>query len=211
MIIPVTIYLDDQRVQLEGSDLESVLTSAKQKLAATGRVVVEVQVDGQSLLGETFEQQRNVPLKDAELRLYSADPHDLAVGTLEQVRGRLDDILDAQRQAAELFQQDQVAQGMAQVGRTIEAWQQVQQAVLSSMQLLGIDLDEKTVDGETLEQIADALIDKLRGLRDLLAAADTVGLADTLGYEWPETVERWDRLITELVKWIEEDSSSNAQ
>lgn len=203
----MAIFLDDKPVQLEGGDLESVLATASARLGERGRVVVEVQLDGLAIVAGNYAEHQCTSVSDAELRLYSADPHELAVTTLQQVKAHLDQARQAQLQAAELFQQDKQAQALEQVIHVIEVWQQVQQAVLHSVQLLRIDVDEKQVDGQTVVELTDSLIKQLKGLHELLTSVDTVGLADVLAYEWPQTADRWERLIVELIGWIEQQDN----
>lgn len=199
----MTIYLDDQPVQLEGTDLSAVLTAANDHLAPGGRILVEVQLDGQSLVSDHLEENLGMAVGQKELRLYSADPQELAVLTLQQVRQKLEDTGEAQTQAAQLLQEDRQDEAMRQVGRAIEGWQQTQQAALYSAQLLQMDLDDKRVDGQTITELVGQLIEQLRVLRDLLSSGDTVGLADVLAYEWPQTVDTWDQLIGQFIGWIE--------
>ena len=204
----MAIFLDDEPVQLEGGDLESVLAAASTRLGERGRVVVEVQLDGLPIVASNYAEHQDTSVSDTELRLYSADPHELTVTTLQQVKAHLDQARQAQLQAAELFQQDKQAQALEQVIQVIEVWQQVQQAVLHSVQLLRIDVDEKQVDGQTVVELTDSLIEQLKGLHELLTTVDTVGLADVLAYEWPETADRWERLIAELISWIEQQGNN---
>jgi len=68
--------------------------------------------------------------------------------------------------------------------------------------LVGVNLDEQTLDDKPVAETINALAAQLRELRDLLTSGDTVALADSLAYEWTETVDRWQRLIGELVTWI---------
>ena len=203
----MAIFLDDEPVQLEGGDLETVLTAASAQLGERGRVVVEVQLDGLPIVADNYAQHQGTSVSDSEVRLYSANPRELTVTTLQQVKAHLDQARQAQLQAAELFQQDKQAQALEQVIQVIEVWQQVQQAVLHSVQLLRIDVDEKQVDGQTVVELTDSLIEQLKGLHELLVVVDTVGLADVMAYEWPETADRWERLITELIGWIEQQDN----
>jgi hypothetical protein len=196
------IYLDGQAVDLPGDNLGAVLDAAQQRLEPAGRVLVEVLLNGEPLLGEQLDTNRDVVIGDAKVHLESADPRELAEATLEQVRLGLMDARELQLEAADLFQQDKSNEAMQHVGRAIEAWQQAQQAVLQSTLLLGIDLDKQTFDGRPMNDLTDALLNQLKGLRDLISAGDTVGLADSLAYEWPAMTDRWDRLIRELIRWL---------
>jgi hypothetical protein len=197
------IYLDDEPADLSGATLDAVLDAARERASQSGRVVVEVQADGRPLLGEELEARRGAPLGSADLRLYTADPREREVTTLGLIGARLADARQAQTEAAELLQQDQPAEAMKRVGQAIEVWQEAQRAVLYSAALTGVRLEERTFDGRPFTAFTDELLTRIKGLRDLIASRDTVALADALAYEWPEVIDRWERLIVELIGWIE--------
>ena len=199
----MSIFLDDDLVELTGHDLAAVLEAAKSHLNASGRVVVEVAIDGQALSEADLAGQESVALDGKEVRLYSADPAELAVATLNGIRQRLGEAAESQDRAAELFQADKAGEALAQIGTVIEAWLQTQQAVLNSAMLLEIDLEAFAVDGRPLREFTDELLERLNELRELIEAGDTVSLADALAYEWPELTNRWDRLVEKLVESIE--------
>ncbi|MEE9211724.1 MAG: hypothetical protein V3U29_03625, partial [Phycisphaeraceae bacterium] len=199
----MTVFLDDQQTQLDGQNLGAVLAAAKDHLDPTGRVIVEVQLDGQPLIGDDLANKQNDPIEDHELRLYSVEPAQLGVAALEQVREALDRARQNQTQAAELLQQDQPVEAMNQINQAFDIWLQAQQAVMQSARLAGLELDEVRVDDRPLTDLTDALIDQLKSMRDLLAASDTVALADALAYEWPETIDQWQAAIGRVIEAIE--------
>ena len=208
----MTIYLDDKPVELAGDNLDTLLSAAKDQLAPTGRVVVEVQIDGEVIAGNDLDQCQDAPASASELRLYSANPSSLAITTLQQIRELLEDARNAQNQAAELFQQDKQDEAMQQVVAAIGVWQQAQQVILQSVQLLNIDIESKSVDGQSVAEITNSLIEQISDLKDLLVSNDTVGLADVLAYEWPENINHWQLFITELIGWIENsDTNTNTE
>ncbi len=204
----MAVYLDDVLVRLEGGDLDAVLSSAQERLAPSGRIVVEVYYDGQPIQANQLSQRQQEAVEDHELRLYSADPCDLAITALQQANVQLQEATEVQTRSAELFQQDQKSEAMIQIVSMIDIWLQAHQAVLYSKQLLGVDFQDKAVDGQPVEEMVQGLIQQLQDLQDLLKAQDTVGLADVLAYEWPQTVEQWGRLITELIQWIQQQEES---
>jgi len=198
------IYLDDEAVTLSGDSLGDVLNAAREQLADQGRVVVEVRIDGQSLVDREIDEQQDAAIGDREVRLYTADPITLAVGTLGQVRDVLDVAQRVQTDAAELFQQDRSADAIQRVAEAMSIWQQTQQAVLHSAVLLDIDLDQRMVEDIPVSETVNDLIGHLTSLRDQLASGDTVAVADALAFEWPQTVARWQKLIDAMIGWIEE-------
>lgn len=201
----MAIYLDDQPTKLTGNCLGEILASATEGLASGGggRVVVEVMLDGKVLNGDELGDHQNTELGDTEVRLTTADPKDLAVTTLLQVRQALPQAGGLHEKAAELLQADKAGEALEYIGAAIEVWMQAQEAVLGSAGVVGLGLDDVTVDGEPMTAFTDELIEQLHGLKDLIAAGDTVALADAMAYEWPPIVHRWDKLIETLIDVIQ--------
>lgn len=197
------IYLDDEPVTIVGENLAAVLDAARQKLEPTGRMVVEVQIDGQTLSGDELQEQAQTAVAASEIRLYSADPRELAIDALDQVRGRLAQVRDDQQAAADLLQQDKGVEAIQKVGDCIAGWMQTQQAVTLAANLSGVDLNTMQVGGKPATESMERLIGGLRSLKDALVHRDTVALADALAYEWPEQLDDWDRLAEELTRQIE--------
>ena len=200
----MSIYLDDEPVELPGPDLAAALGQAQDRLGDPGRLIIEVQRDGQALSPAELDAAQDAPVAGSEWRLLTAVPRELAVATLQQVVQRLDDARQSQLAAAELLQQDQIAEAMKRVAEAVEAWQQTQQAVLYSATLVGIELGGRSVDDQPVDQTISLLLDQLKKVRDLLGAGDTVGLADALAYEWPETIDRWQALVGQMIEWVTE-------
>lgn len=196
------IFLDGQPVDFPGATLGAVLDVAQQRLSQAGRMLVEITLNGETLIGAALDTRRETPVMGVQVNLESADPHELAEGVLEQVRAALADAREAQKQAADFFQQDQSDKAMAQIGHAIAVWQQVQEAVLHSSQLVRMDLNAKEFEGRPMTDLTNALLTQLKSLRDLIGAGDTVALADSLAYEWPEMTDRWDRMIGEMTGWV---------
>ncbi len=198
------IYLDDQPVQLSGVDLASVLDSAADHLRASGRIVVEVTLDGEPLVDEQLESRRHDAVADGELRLYSANPRDLSRTTLEAVLGRLDAVAQRQREAADLISSDQQNEAMTALTQAIEGWQQSQQVVIQTASLTATDLSTLDIDGASAQEVIEQVITMLQVVRDTIEARDMIGLADTLAYEGPALIKQWQKLVTALIERIDE-------
>ncbi|MBB6428412.1 hypothetical protein [Algisphaera agarilytica] len=196
------VILDEQTVELDGPSLGELLHAARKRLADGGRVVVEIAVDGHKLDDKQITDRQGEDVSAMSVAFTSADPKALAVETLEQVRSRLTDAEEDQKEAADLLQRDQKQNALQKVGSSIEAWLQVQQAVLQSTVLLGINLDDLSVDGEPAHALTTQAVERLNDVKEFIQADDTVALADSLEYEWPETTAKWHTLIDELIKAI---------
>lgn len=199
------IYLDDQPASFSGDDLKTILAQAQQQLAPSGRSIVEVHLDGQPLMGDELNRcmDQAPSLVGRTLHLVSADPRQLATEVLQQVQQQLDIARDELALAAEAFQQDQSADGIARVGSVIQIWLQVQQAIGYGSAMANLNLDDKTFEDQPVPQHIQQLLEQIRQLRDQLAQRDTLGLADSLAYEWPATLDRWQRLVGQVILWIQ--------
>lgn len=203
MMAGMGIYLDDQAVLLEGRTLGAVLESARQRLHLRGRMVVEVCLDGQPLLGSALQAQSEMPVGMSDLRLYSAHPHELAATTLQQVVEQLNEVRQVHTQAAELFQSDEASKAMPLLGQAMEQWTHAPVAVVRTAELLGLATNQPLVEGVSIDQAASELALQLRQLRDQVAAGDVVALGDAMAYEWTATADRWTALVRAMLSLIE--------
>ena len=200
----MAIYLDDQPVQLGGDDLAAVLDAAKQQLAHSGRVVVEVSVDGKTLTNDELQDQIHSAVGSGEMRLYTADPNDLVRSTLEMLLGQLDEARQHQSDAAERLHQDERDEAMSLISQAMDVWMQTQQAVAHSVNLTDINIETIDVEGTPGRALIDQLIDQLKSLRDTIEAGDSVALADALAYEWPQIADRWQKMLLKIIEQIDQ-------
>ncbi len=198
----MAIYLDDEPFHFVGGNLGAVLDAANKRVQKEGRVIVEVHVGERALVGEALRAARDESFHQHEVKLISADPSELALSTLRQVRDLLTEAHEGFGAAAEAFQTDDGATGMSRLGKAMDIWHQLPTAILHSASLLNINLDQMP-DELSLNDASNALADQLRQLREHVQNNDTVALADSLAYEWPKTAERWDRILVALINRIE--------
>lgn len=196
-------FLDNQPLDTRQSTLGGILNEAKSPLDARGRLVVEVSIDGQVLEESDLTQWRDHPLEDQEVRLISADPHDLAQQALEDVGEMLGQVRALQQRAAEAMQADEPTDALDQVSQALDIWRHAQLSVQQSARLLQLPLDQMTVNERPVPHIINDLAGQLTQVRDQVGNADWLGLADTLGYEMDQTAETWSAMLTELRERIE--------
>ncbi len=201
----MAIYLDDQPMMWVGHSLAALLEAARKRLEPAGRIVVQVQVNGQFLVGPEIARHQNDPVNASDVRLASADPVELAQNTLQQLRSLLEQSGQALQEAGEAFQSDEAGRGMQALSRAMDLWHQLPQAVIQAAALTRLDVNAALPAGKTMTVFASDLAASLRGLRDGLTNRDTVALADALRYEWPRTVQAWDQLLANLQKKLQSE------
>jgi hypothetical protein len=202
----MAVYIDDEPVELEGEHLSGVLAAAQAYLRPRGRLIVEVSVDGRPVVGEQLDAQAALSVAGSEVRLASASPEELVCAALEDARAALAEARDLQMEAAELLQQDDAGAAMRKVAAAVTLWQQTQEAVMQSLRVTDVRLEDLRVDGRGSDELIQELIDQLKRVMELKVHNDAIGLADALAYEWPRTLEAWDRMIEQLIDRVRSDA-----
>lgn len=200
----MAVYLDDQALSVQRSDLAAALEAARAVLGPNGRIVVRIELDGRTIEPRELSELLPTDVGGNVVRMTSAHPRELAGDALEAVRRQLDRAQQDLTAAGELLQQDRHSEAMARLSQGIEVWQHTQQAVTQSALLLGIKLENMSLEEQSVTDLINDTRNRIRGVRDLITAKDMVALADTLQYEWPTLTQRWQGLIDVMLKTIDE-------
>ncbi|BAM03880.1 hypothetical protein [Phycisphaera mikurensis] len=189
--------LDGSALDTPAGTLGELLDAARRRLGGE-RLVVEVRCDGRVLDAEEIEVRMLRPLEADEIQLQSARPAELAVSALDGALDRLAQLGEQQREAAERLQADEAGAAYSLLGDALAGWTEVSSAVSQSCELTGVPLGSLTTGGGSGADVAAGLAASLREVRTQIEAQDTIGLADSLAYVWPDVVERWEALIGSL-------------
>lgn len=201
------VYIDNDLAELAGANLGDLIAAARARLEPTGRLIVEVRVDGRTLSAEEFDSLCDSQPAAEEIQFITADPYALATITLGEVHDALTTARQAQQQASELLQSDHAAAAMDHIRHALGVWQQAQQALLQSAQLLDVPLEELTVADRPMTDIVDELGNLLNQIREQLTAGDHLGLADTLAYPLTDALDTWAALIDAMCTRIQQTRS----
>ncbi len=196
------VLIDELPSGIVPGPLGDVLLAVQKEIESAGRIIVEVMLDGHPLVGDELFDRQNEEVGEAVLSIMTADPRELVMDTLGEIHRMLELADTTQREAADCFQRDDQAGAMERIGEAMTIWQQTERAVRESAGIMEISLDDLVVEGQTFTTLTAELITQLGGLRDLLAAGDTIALADTLLYEWPQVTVQWQKAIEALVARI---------
>ncbi|WP_428389983.1 hypothetical protein [Mucisphaera sp.] len=199
------VHVDGEVVELAGQTVGELLDAASERLNTEGRVIAEVVLSGGPLVGDGLEDARDDEVADGALSLVSEDARALALMALDEIGGVLDEAEVLQTEAADLLQEDEPLEAYEKVGQAMGIWLQAQQAVAESCLLLALDLEEIAVGDERGSDQVEHLRKQLGELREQMLGQDTVALADSLAYEWPDAVERWRELVSSLKRTIEDE------
>lgn len=196
------VLIDDHPMGNVTGSIGDVLLAAQKELEPLGRIIVEVLLDGQPLIGDQLFDRQEEPLGDMMLNLITANPRELVVDTLGEIHRMLQVAGEQQNEAADFLQRDDQRSALERIGESMTIWQQTERAVRESAQIMEVSLDDLVIDAFTFSELTADLIERLSGLRDLLTANDFVAVADTLQYEWPDVTMRWQKAIEKLMEVI---------
>ena len=197
------VIIDDQPVELPGSNLSEIIGAARQHLESDGRIVVEVERNGDILQGDALAAALTQPVEDQTIHLISARPADLAVMVLEQVKAQLDEISEWQQHAVTGFQEDQPKEAFELIGQCVQGWLAIHEAVSNITDLVALDLAGIHTDSGSAVEYIQKLAEQLKTLKQLLTDQDVITLADVLAYEWPETIDNWYDLTIAIIEHIQ--------
>lgn len=198
------IFIDNDVFDHEAKTLAAAIDAARAKVLQVNRLIVEIRLDGRTLSEAEMDELADQEEAGEEVQLITADPAELCLDALRDVRGRLAQAREAQQQAAQKLQADQADAALQDVAAALTAWQQSQQAVAQSAQLLNITLEQLSVGERPVPQIIEELADRLTATREQLVGGDWLGLADSLAYEMDEAAEEWDALLGVMIARVEE-------
>src|SRR5437764_13384283 len=149
---------------------------------------------------------RKIPLDQHTLFIETADPRDLAVQALSEVDAQLEEADQIRQDASDLIAQNQNQKAMEKLSRCFTMWQNAQESVLKTAQLLRLDLANVRVADRPLTQMIAEFADQLRQIKSALQNRDFVLLNDILTYEAEESTSRWrvaDQSLRSLIKPVQ--------
>lgn len=198
------VFLDDVVIEPAPptpTTFASALAAAKASAERSGRVIVDVQLDGQPVGDAAFlESGQTSDLRGSELRCISAEPIVLVRSTLQEVASLLPSARAAQNNVAELIHAGRLEPAMNKLAEALATWSGVHQAVSSGASLLNIDLDNVQVpaarDGQiSLASSIQSLAASLTEIKRTITAQDWAGLADSMSYDMNEQADVWERVL----------------
>jgi hypothetical protein len=169
-------------------------------LQKDNRLVVHVLIDGEEPDLSQMGSVRKIPLDQHTLFIETADPRELAAQALAEVDAQLEEADQIRHDASDLIAQNQNQKAMEKLSRCFTMWQNAQESVLKTAQLLRLDLSNVRIGGgdRPLTQMIAEFADQLRQIKSALENRDFVLLNDILTYEAAETNSRWRSAVQSL-------------
>jgi hypothetical protein len=201
------IYVDDNPYAVSGladKTLRQIAMDVRRDLAGKKRMLVAIYTDGQLVPSGELEAVLDCPAARYEkIDFQSAVPQTLAREVLQRAREMVVEAVPLGREAGELLSGGQTARAMELLGNCIGVWNQVQESLIKSTGLLGLDLSTLEVEGKKVNDLMEEFAAQLRQVKEALENRDYVQLSDILQYELQDVAPRWQALLDQVVERID--------
>lgn len=193
-------WIDGQPFSATGETCAEVLEAARVHAAATGRVVVSVEVDGEEFVGDAIGSLAFRLAASASVRMTTESPRVLVREALMDAAGLLRQTDGPREEAIKHIRGGRLADALRSIESVARTWEQVRGAAEQSAELLGVEVREllagPITNNEASGNPASALAICLSELKRCVEHADWSGLADVMEYDLAEeTVEWFERLV----------------
>ncbi len=155
------------------------------------RLVVTLLIDGREPDLNVMGKLRRQLLLDHTIYIETAAPQEMAIEVLGEVEDQLREAERLRGDAIDLLQHNHVERALQRLSGCFSTWQNAQESVVKTAQLLRIDLEQLHVADQTLGELVNGFTDQLRQIKSALENRDYVLLSDILIYEATETNSRW--------------------
>ncbi len=210
-LVPVRAFLDDELLTVMRPTLASALAAAVALASTKGRIVVEASAGGVRIPDEKLESPGEDEVAE-DIHFISVEPRALVRTTLLDAAEALDQARTSQLSCARMIQAGELDQSLEPLGKALETWRAVRDALERSVELLGLPGEGAlaAVGGEQIAAMVQSLWTRLEEVRRSLAQQDWSALADALSYDMSDQVEQWKMTLRGLAEALQATDSAAA-
>ncbi len=196
------VFVDESMVEREaipGETVEDAVRHVQSRVCPPDRLVVRFRCDGQDVpsdeMANTLQRQA---CELSRLEIFTGTKGALVLDAMAQASASLNETEAFCQRAAVMLTEGKTTLGMETLGEVLRVWQQIHAAVVNSIEMLRLDLENTLVQDEPLSSAISKPKEVLIQMRDALRAQDHVMLADVLQYELGDVTTQWYAIIDRL-------------
>lgn len=200
-------FLDGKPLSIDGIEGDAqvctLVERAKTTIESSDAILLEVICDGEVVDATQLETTLAEPVsKYSRFEFVTGSRRAVVVDSLTASARSIGDTFELVHEAAEQLNAGGVAQGMQRLIDCVDIWSQAHEAMISSGQLLDLDLEELVIaDKHVFEWLREPAT-KLREIRDAIESRDHVMLVDILRYEMDEFLEGWKKMLEAYAEYV---------
>jgi len=205
------VYLDDRPLAVEGETLADALRDGRAAAIRRGRVIVEVEADGEQTPGEHLSRPPTRRPYAKVLHLRTAEPGSLVRVTLLEAADVLPLVRSLQTGASEQVQAGRLSEAMTKLSEALRLWGDVRRVVQDGCALLGVPATSGWGEGALTEEMAGELVARLADLKKAVASQDWASLSDLLAYDLEEQALQWELGIRKMAGRLAARAAATAE
>jgi cell wall assembly regulator SMI1 len=195
------VYLDDQRVDCPGLTPMHALDTARAAAATSGRLIIEVRVDGELWDGDADAAVAGRPAAMVAFR--TVEPKVLVRSAWRDLVELSGSVAQAQQDTAAKLQAGDIPGAMSELHGVLEAWQTIQRGVCEGAALLSVEPEEvlagvTTTTGKDGSTLFPELVVELKKIHQAVSDQNWPDLADFLLDEMGDVAESWRTTLSTL-------------
>jgi plasmid maintenance system killer protein len=168
------------------------------------RLVVHVLIDGAEPDFSQLDAVRRSPLENRTIFIETTDPREMSLDILRACAAQLKTVDALKSEAAEALQQNRFSIAMEKLAGCFSIWQNAQQSLVGTAELMHIDVETLRVGDESIRQVLGEFSSQLRQIKIALQNRDFVSLSDLLLYETSDASSKWIASIEAVRRVIAE-------
>jgi len=190
----MTVTVDHEPLATEKLGLQTV-GQVLSHVQRENRLVVNLLIDGEQPDLERMGPLRQASLSGHTIYIETAEPRQMALEVLDEVEAQLREADRLKGEAVDLLQRNAAVRAMEKLSGCFSTWQNAQESVQKTAQLLRIDLSQVRVELRSLSEVLNEFTSQLREIKSALESRDFVTLSDILTYETTQTSTQWLRAL----------------
>jgi hypothetical protein len=171
-------------------------------LISRNRLVVQLTIDGQEADLNQMSQLRSSPVNGRAIMIETVDPRAMALEILDKVEAQLKEAEKFKTDAADLLQKNQTGKAMEKLTICFTAWQNAQQSIVGTAELMKLDLEQIQIENGKLTELLGQVSGQLQSIKSALENRDFVTLSDLLIYETTQTSDQWMSALSAVRRLI---------
>ncbi len=176
--------------------VDQLIAQIKPELSDNDRMIVSIACDQKELSEHEIDEVLGREITGYQrLHFTTATVPELATGAMQTAMTILSATRTKQTEAIELLSKDRNEEAINILSECVTGWVQTHDAVVKTVSLVGLNIDDLTHDGKNVVAILNEVAHHLTQLKECLAAGDYVLLNDLLQYEIVPWFDQWEGMV----------------
>lgn len=186
-----------------GHNLGEILRQISDLLGRNDRAITSASADGQPVSHSENAHLLEKSVNDFSLlEVETVNVRQQAAAALAEVRNHLPTLCKALIDVTKNIQSGDVLKGYKSLAACADLLNLIVRIIDEVRALLGIDLTQVKVDGNTVSEQLEQVRDVLKNAKTALDSNDIVTVADLMEYELAPRINRWDAILDKLLEAV---------